>query len=139
MPQRPAIVELHRSSSAGVRILLADDHDAWRVRIRSFLQRETAWTIVSEASDGLEAVHMAEELHPDIIILDLYMPRLNGIEAAKMIRRRSPFSKIIFLTLDGDESVIAAALEAGAAGYVLKHKMVRGLIPAIRASLWAKP
>ena len=139
MPYRRVFAELDRSSFDGVSILLADDFEPWRAQVRSFLQRKTASTIVSEACDGLEAVQKAEELHPEIILLDLHMPGLNGIEAAKKIRKLSPDSRIIFLSLDGDESVIAAALETGAVGFVLKNEMHSGLMPAIRASLWAEP
>jgi DNA-binding NarL/FixJ family response regulator len=81
-----------------VHILLADDFAPWRSRVRSFLQLETEWKIVSEACDGLEAVQKAAELHPDVVLLDLSMPGLNGVEATRRIRQCSPDSKIVILT-----------------------------------------
>ena len=138
MPHEPAIIEFSPSSSAKVKILLADDFEPWRSKLRSFLERKTQWKVF-EACDGHEAIRKTLELHPDVVLLDLHMPDLNGIEAAKRIRKLSPDSRIIFVTVEGDESVIAAALETGAVAYVLKAEISSGLIPAIRASLWAKP
>ena len=96
MPQRPAILELHRRSSDEARILLVDANEPWRTHVRSFFRREAEWTIVSDASDGLEACSKAVELHPEIILLDLNTPRLNGIEAAKKIRNLSPIQGLFF-------------------------------------------
>jgi len=103
MPHKPTLIDLHRSSSAGVRILLADDFAPWRSQVRSFLQSETKWKIVFEACDGLEAVQKTVELHPDIVLLDISMPRLNGIDAARRICQLLPDSKIIILTQNADE------------------------------------
>ena len=135
MPQKPTVIEFHRSSSARVHILLADDFAPWRARVRSFLQRTTEWKIVFEACDGLEAVQKTAELHPEVVLLDLSMPRLNGIEAAKRIRQLSPDFKIVILTENPDEDLMAAALEAGASAYVLKSEMTTNLIPAVQAVL----
>jgi DNA-binding NarL/FixJ family response regulator len=135
VPHKPFLVESHRSSSARVRILLADDFAPWRSRVRAFLQFETEWTIISEACNGLEAVQKAAELHPDIVLLDLNMPGLNGIEGTKRIRELSPDSKIIVLTQIEDEDLRNAALEAGAVAYVPKAEMAQELIPAVRAAL----
>lgn len=137
MPQRPGVVESHRSSTDGVRVLLADDYEPWRVQVRSFLERETQW-MVFEACDGLEAVQKVEELHPEIVLLDIAMPGLNGIESARRIRRLSLDSKVIFLSEERNDDIVAAALATGAVAYVMKTEMLSGLIPAIRASLWAK-
>jgi len=138
MPERPALVDLQRSSFDGASILLVDDFEPWRSNVRSFLERETPWTVF-EACDGLEAVQMTVEFSPDIVVLDINMPGLNGIEVAKRIQKHSLDSRIIFLSQDADEHVIAAALKTGALAYVLKSETVRGLIPAIRTALWAKP
>jgi DNA-binding NarL/FixJ family response regulator len=135
MAQKPSLIELHRSSSARVHILLADDFAPWRSQVRSFLQRETEWKIVFEARDGLEAVQKTVELHPDVVLLDLSMPGLNGIEAASRIRQLSPDSKIIIPTQHADEDLMTAALQAGAVAYVLKAEMTTNLIPAVQAAL----
>jgi DNA-binding NarL/FixJ family response regulator len=135
MPQKPTVIELHRSSSAGVRILLADDFAPWRSQVRSFVQRETEWKIVFEACDGLEVVQKTIELYPDVVLLDISMPGLNGIEAASRIRQLSPDCKIIILTQDADEDLRTAALQAGALAYVLKAEMTTELIPAVQAAL----
>jgi two-component system, NarL family, response regulator LiaR len=135
MPQKPSVIEFHRGSSASVHIILADDFAPWRARVRSFLQRKTEWKIVFEACDGLEAVQKTVELHPEVVLLDLSMPGLNGIEAAKRIRQLSPDSKIVILTENADEDLMAAALEAGASAYVLKSEMTADLIPAVQTAL----
>lgn len=133
MPQKRTLIELHRSSR--MHILLADDYAPWRSQVRSFLQRETEWEIVFEACDGLEAVQKTVELHPDVVLLDLSMPGLNGIEAARRIRQLSPDSKIIILTQNADKDLMTAALQAGAVAYVLKAEMTSKLIPAVQAAL----
>lgn len=135
MPHKSSLVDLRRGSSAGVRILLADDFAPWRSQVRSFLQSEAKWKIVFEACDGLEAVQKTVELHPDIVLLDISMPRLNGIDAARRICQLLPDSKIIILTQNADEDAMTAALEAGALAYVLKVEMTTDLIPAIQAAL----
>lgn len=138
MPQKPTVIEFHCTSSARVHILLADDFAAWRSQVRSFLQRKTEWKIVFEACDGLEAVQKTVELRPDVVLLDLSMPGLNGIEAATRIRQLSPESRIIVLTENADEDLKTAALQAGAVAYVLKAEMTTGLIPAVQAALRAR-
>jgi DNA-binding NarL/FixJ family response regulator len=118
-----------------VRILLADDHDGWRDQVRHILQMRPHWHVVSDARDGLEAVRKAAELRPDVVLLDVGMPYLNGIEAAIKIRRNSPDSRVVFVTLNYDRDVVSAALEAGARGYVLKTTAATELLPAIEAAL----
>ena len=135
MPHKPNLIDFHRSSSGGVRILLADDFAPWRSELLSFLQSKTEWKVISEACNGLEAVQKTVELHPDVVLLDISMPGLNGIEAARRIRRLSPDCKIIILTQDADEDLMSAALEAGALAYVLKAEIATKLIPAIQAVL----
>lgn len=118
-----------------VRILIAEDFLQWRIRIRSMLQAVPQWKIVFEATDGVTAVQKAAELLPHIVILDVGLPLLNGIEVATQIRQCSPDSKIIFATTESDWDVRKAAMEAGAEGYVLKADVERKLVPAIAAAL----
>ena len=102
------------------RILVVDDFHAWRVIVRSILERIPSFRVVGEASDGLEAINKAAILVPDVVLLDVGMPRLNRIEAAKKIRQECPKSTIIFLTQEDDSDVRRAALATGAVAYVLK-------------------
>jgi DNA-binding NarL/FixJ family response regulator len=94
--------------------------------------------VVAEASDGLEAVCKAEELQPDVIVLDLLMPKLNGLEATRRIRTLSPKSKIIIASLESSADFVQEALRSGAAGYVIKIEMANQLVPAIEAVLQGK-
>jgi DNA-binding NarL/FixJ family response regulator len=114
-------------------ILVADDFVPWRVQARSLLQQRREWQIF-EACNGLEAVHKAAELRPDIVLLDIAMPILNGIQAAQKIREASPNSRVIFVTMDGDEDVKAAALATGAQAYLSKARAASELLPAIAAT-----
>jgi DNA-binding NarL/FixJ family response regulator len=117
------------------RILIADDFPGWRARVREILAAHPEWKIISEASDGQEAVQEASELQPDIVVLDIALPRLNGIEAAKMIRQKSPKSRIVFLTQDNDSDIMKAALSVGQTTYVPKAKAATRLCEAVAASL----
>ena len=116
-------------------ILVADDVSDWRVRIRCIVQRRPEWQVSGEACAGLQAVEKAAELRPDIVLLDIGMPILNGIEAAKRIRQGSPTSRIIFVTQDNDQDVRMAALATGAEQYVIKANASSELLPAIDAAL----
>ena len=118
-----------------VRILIADDFEAWRLEVRTLLQSRTDWQIVSEAQDGLEVVQKASKFHPDLVLLDIGMPGLNGIAAAEQIQQLSPNSKIIFLSMNSDPDVITAALSGGVNGFVLKMAAGSELIPAIDEAL----
>ena len=119
----------------GTRILLVDDFVQWRFAVRSILEAVPGFRIIGEASNGLEAIEKAATLRPDIVLLDIGMPILNGIEAARRIRRVSPNSKMIFLTQEQDSDVRAAALAVGADAYLLKSTAVGDLRPAIDAAL----
>jgi len=118
-----------------VRILVADDFSAWRVAARKIVEMCPKWKVIAEAGDGLEAVQKATKLRPDVVLLDVGMPVLNGIEAAKRIKQISPSSKIIFLTQDIDVEVRVAAFATGAEAYVLKARAVCDLQPAVKAAL----
>jgi DNA-binding response OmpR family regulator len=112
-----------------------DDYDDWRRQIRLLLQVQPELQIICELSDGAEAVQKAEELKPDLILLDIGLPKLNGIEAARQIRQLSPNSKIIFLSQDNSLDVVQEALNAGGLAYVHKPQAGIELLPAVRAVL----
>jgi DNA-binding NarL/FixJ family response regulator len=115
-----------------LRILIVEDFEPWRRFVSSALQKVDS-QILLEVSDGLEAVSKAEDLRPDLILLDIGLPKLNGIEAARRIRELSPNSKILFLSEENSPEVAEAALEAGGAGYVVKSDAGRELLPAVKA------
>jgi DNA-binding NarL/FixJ family response regulator len=118
-----------------IRILLVDDFENWRRQVRSILQARPDWQVIEEASDGPEAVQKAEELTPDLIVLDVGLPNLNGIEAARQIRQRSPDSEIVFLSENSGLDVVRAAFDTGALGFVRKTDAGFDLLPAIDAVL----
>jgi DNA-binding NarL/FixJ family response regulator len=121
-----------------IRILIADDFNDWRCQVRLLLLSRPEFQVIAEASDGSEAVQKAEDLKPDLILLDIGLPKLNGIEAARRIRQRSPGSKIVFLSQTSDLDVVRAALGTGALGYVHKTDAGRELLPAMDAALRGK-
>jgi DNA-binding NarL/FixJ family response regulator len=114
-----------------IRLLVVDDFEDWRHQVHSLLQARPAWQVIAEASDGSEAVQKAEDLKPDLVLLDIGLPKLSGIETARRIRQCSPNSKIIFLSQNSDLDVVRAALGTGALGYVLKIDAGRELLPAV--------
>ena len=113
-----------------LKILLADDHQIVRQGLKSLLE-EKGFTVVGEASDGHEAVRLANEKHPDVAVLDLTMPLLNGVDAARQIRHDLPGTKVILLTMHTDEQYILDAIRAGVSGYVLKSEAATDLVKAI--------
>ncbi len=122
-----------------MRILLADDHGIVRRGLRSLLETEPGLEVIGEAADGLEAVKLASELKPDILILDIGLPRLNGIDVAARVQKLEPPPWVIVLTMHTDESYILRALAAGARAYLLKDATDEDLLPAIRAAANARP
>ncbi len=115
-----------------IRILLADDHKILREGIRSLLEDHTDMVVVGEAEDGRTAVQMAGELQPDVVVMDIGMPLLNGLEATRQIKRDYPNVKILILTVHDNEEYIRQVLAAGALGYVLKYAAASELFLAIR-------
>ena len=118
-----------------VSILVVDDFDLWKGFIIARLQERPDLHIVGFASDGLQAVQMAEELQPDLILLDMMLPKLNGIEAAQQIRRVAPHSKILFVSGESDLELVRHAFDVGGSGYVWKMQAVTGLLAGINAVL----
>ena len=116
-----------------LRFLLADDHPLIREGLRKILLERSGWEIVAEAGDGAEAVRHAQEFTPDVAILDIAMRRLNGIEATRQITRRVPGTRVVVLSMYGDETYVAEALQAGARGYVLKESAAAEVVEAVRA------
>ncbi len=116
-----------------IRILLADDHAVVREGTRQLLEREPDLEVVGEAADGIEAVELARALQPDVAIIDIAMPNMNGIEATKRIKTDRPATAVLILTAYDDDQYIFALLEAGAAGYLLKNVHGRELVDAVRA------
>jgi len=115
-----------------IRILLADDHPVVRDGLRALLEREADMSIVAEAADGRETVRLAEEQSPDVVIMDLAMPIMNGIEATRRIVAKSPHTAVVILSMHQDESYVLGSLNAGAKGYLLKDSMRKEVIEAIR-------
>jgi len=101
-----------------IKILVVDDFGPWRSMLRSQLEANSDFQVIAEAINGCEAIEKAAQLHPDVVLLDIGMPLLNGLEAAPRIRRASPGSKIVFLTQQHDKDIRSAALATGAGGYL---------------------
>jgi DNA-binding NarL/FixJ family response regulator len=116
-----------------VRILVVDDHPVVRHGVRTLLGSRSEWEIVDEAEDGIEAVEKADRLKPDVIVLDVSMPRMDGLEACRRIRKSVPKSEILIVTQHDSPQMMREALGAGARGYVVKANMARDLPAAVDA------
>ena len=117
----------------GVRLLVADDHEIVRRGLRALLEAEPGWEVAAEAADGRDAVEKATQLRPDIAILDISMPSLNGLEAARQIVKNVSQTKVLVLTIHDSDPLIQQVLEAGARGYLLKSDAARDLVTAVDA------
>jgi DNA-binding NarL/FixJ family response regulator len=122
-----------------LRILVADDHDLMRRGLKSLLESHPGWSICAEAHTGREAVVKAEELKPDIVILDITMPELNGVEAARRILKASPNTEILVLSVHYSDQLIRDILDAGVRGYIVKSDSDRDLVIAVEALANHKP
>jgi DNA-binding NarL/FixJ family response regulator len=116
-----------------LRILLADDHEIVRRGLCSLLQKHEGWEVCGEASDGREAISMAQELKPDVVIVDIGMPHLNGLDTTRQLLQLDPNFKVVVLTITDSDQVIREALNAGARGFVLKSDAARDLVAAVEA------
>src|ERR1700684_1987160 len=116
-----------------LRILLADDHEIVRRGLCALLQKREGWEVCGEASDGREAVEMAKKLKPDVVIVDIGMPSLNGLDTTRQLMQHDPQFKVIVLTITDSDQVIREALDAGARGFVLKSDAARDLVSAVEA------
>jgi len=116
-----------------LRLLIADDHEIVRHGIRTLLEAHAGWEVTAEVTDGREAVKKAAELTPDVCILDIGMPNLNGLEATRQILHKDPKARVLILTMHDSEQVVREVLQAGAKGYLLKSDAGRDLVAAVEA------
>jgi len=116
-----------------LRVLVADDHEVVRKGLCTLLQEQPGWVVAGEARDGREAVEKAREIKPDIIVMDISMPTLNGLEATRQISKGLPSVKVLILTMHESDSLIREVLDAGARGYLLKMDAGSDLIKAVDA------
>ncbi len=126
-------VPLLEESKSKVRILLADDHPMLREGIRHLLEREPDFEVVGEAGDGSESIRLADDLVPDVVVMDIHMPKVNGLEATRRIKATHPTIAILVLTIHDEDEYIVGLLQAGAAGYLLKTAYGEELVRSIRA------
>jgi DNA-binding NarL/FixJ family response regulator len=122
-----------------LRILLADDHDIVRRGLKELLEEQPGWTVCAEAANGREAVELALEHRPNIAVIDLTMPELNGLEATRRIREAVPETEVLVFTMHDSEELVRNVLAAGARGYLLKSDAARQLVPAVQSLAQRKP
>jgi two-component system response regulator NreC len=118
---------------AHIRILLADDHTVVRDGLRALLEKQPDMTVIGEAADGRDSVRMAEEQLPDVVVMDIAMPNMNGIEATRRILAANPQTGVVILSMHQDESYVLRSLKAGAKGYLLKDSLRSDVIEAVRS------
>ncbi|MCS7041214.1 MAG: response regulator transcription factor [Bryobacteraceae bacterium] len=121
------------------RVLLADDHAVVRKGLRFILEQEPDLQVAGEAADGREAVRLARELAPDVVVMDVAMPQLNGIDATSQIVKQNPRTNVLILSMHNDETYLLRALEAGARGFLLKDTAEEDLVRAVRVAAQGKP
>jgi DNA-binding NarL/FixJ family response regulator len=133
-----AIQEVAMNGRSVIRVLVVDDFGPWCGYVISGIQTKQRWIVVGVARDGNEAVQKAEELQPDLILLDIRLPRLNGIEATRLILKNSPCTRILFVSSEADPELAQVGFRAGGQGYVVKTDAADELFPAMDATLQGK-
>jgi DNA-binding NarL/FixJ family response regulator len=122
-----------------LRIFLADDHEVVRLGLRTLLEKDTGWKVVGEASNGRDAVEQIKELKPDVVVMDLTMPQLNGLEATRQILRDAPRTAIMILSVNESEDIVHEVLSAGARGFMLKSDAGKDLLVAVEGLQQGRP
>lgn len=122
-----------------VRILIADDHDIVRAGVRLLIEKQPGWEVCGEAANGREAVALAEKFQPDVAVLDITMPELNGLEAARQIKQRVPQVEVVMLTAHDSEDLVHQVFDVGARSYIVKTEAAKHLVPAVRSAHEHKP
>jgi DNA-binding NarL/FixJ family response regulator len=122
-----------------LRIFLADDHEVVRLGLRTLLENETGWKVVGEASNGRDAVEQIRELRPDVVVMDLSMPQLNGLEATRQILRDAPKTAVMILSVNESEDIVHEVLSAGARGFMLKSDAGKDLLVAVEGLHQGRP
>jgi DNA-binding NarL/FixJ family response regulator len=118
-----------------VQVLVVDDSTLWRDFVLRFFETKTGFKIIGVAVNGLEAVQKVDQLRPDVILMDIDLPGINGIEATRQICNTCPGSKIVFVSVFDDSAIVRAVFDVGGSGYILKHDFAQDLFPGIRAVL----
>ena len=131
MKQAPLSTDQSKGTMSDVTIVLADDHPVVRQGLRTLLESESGFRVIGEAGDGLEAVRMVERLSPRVLIVDLTMPGLSGLEVTRQVSRRFPQTHVLVLSIHADEAYVLQALRNGAAGYLLKESSTADLVRAV--------
>lgn len=119
----------------GRRVLLVDDHDVVRAGLQGLLEGNDGFEVVGQASDGLDALGQARKTLPDLVVMDVWMPRMNGIDATRQIKKDVPHARVIVLSISDRRQLVLASLAAGASGYILKNEVTVELLPAAKAVL----
>ncbi len=120
-------------------VLVVDDSTQWRGVVLRYFETKTGYKIIGVALNGLEAIQKVDELRPDLVLMDINLPGINGIEATRQIYKTYPGSKIIFVSIIDDSAIVQAAFDVGGSGYILKHDFAQDLFPGIRAVLDGRP